>query len=65
MLSPFIIANKERIAIGTDANLSLRQNIATPKKVKPKNIGITPKKYFITFGIAFLTVLNIVEYSLM
>ena len=64
ILSPFIIAKRETIAIGIEANLSLRQNIATPKKIKPRKIGSTPKKYLKTLRIDLLIVLKIVAYSL-
>ena len=63
--SPLSMENKVIIVEEVFTNLSDLQNIQSPKKIKPKNIGITPKRYLNTFGKALLIVANIVEYSLL
>lgn len=51
-------ANEKRIIITSEneVNLSLLQKIHKPKKIKPKNIGVTPSKYLITLGREFLII---------
>jgi hypothetical protein len=63
--SPLSIENKVIIVDDVFTNLSDLQNIQSPKKIKPKNIGITPNKYRRTLGKALLIVAKIVEYSLL